>query len=152
MTIAWSKDLETGIEIIDKQHKRIVEYVNELEVAHKTNDRALTGNVLADCIDYTLSHFAFEESLQEEAHYAHVASHKKVHELFTKKISEYKAKFDKGEDVTEELHHMLTKWLINHIKSDDADYVSAVKHNMDKVIKEKEKSGGGWLSRFFGKK
>ena len=46
-------------------------------------------------------------------------------------------------DVTKAERVMLTKpvskWLINHIQHDDADYVGAVKENMMGIIKEKEK-------------
>ena len=31
--IIWSNDLSVGIEIIDSQHKRIVDYLNELDDA-----------------------------------------------------------------------------------------------------------------------
>jgi hemerythrin len=45
---------------------------------------------------------------------------------------------------------LLSTWLINHIKRDDADYVAAVKSNMVGIIAEKEKKQGtGWFSRFF---
>ena len=36
--ILWSHDLDTGIGVIDNQHKRIVEYLNELHNANETGD------------------------------------------------------------------------------------------------------------------
>ena len=53
--------------------------------------------------------------------------------------------------MADELHGMLARWLVNHIKRDDADYVSAVKANMVDVIKKKEEKQEtkGWFSRFF---
>ncbi len=151
MPISWSSDLNTGIEVIDKQHMRIVDFINELEVALKSKDKHAIKAVVDDCIDYTLSHFAFEESLQEEAGYQYCKPHKKVHELFTRKVAEYQERLDLGDDIGEELHQMLVRWLINHIKRDDADYVSAVKANMIGVIKAKEEKqeSKGWFARFF---
>jgi len=35
MAIEWTNDLNTGIDVIDSQHKRIVDYINELERAIK---------------------------------------------------------------------------------------------------------------------
>ena len=67
MTIVWTKDLNTGIDVIDEQHKSIADYINNLERAIKQQDRTAVGQVLDELVDYTLSHFAFEESLQEEA-------------------------------------------------------------------------------------
>lgn len=150
MIIKWTDDLNTGIEVIDKQHKRIVDYINDLENAHQKQDRETVGRVLDDLVDYTLSHFAFEESLQEEAGYKYCKPHKKVHELFVRRVNEYLKRFKLGDDVTAEIHKLLSSWLINHIKRDDADYVAAVKTNMLGIISEKEKNKDvGWFKRFF---
>lgn len=151
MAITWTADLNTGIDVIDRQHQRIVEFINHLEKAQLAKKMDAIKQVVEDCFDYTLSHFTFEESLQEEAGYLYCKPHKKVHELFIRRLSEYKERMDLGEDVGEELHQLLSRWLISHIKRDDADYVSAVKSNMISVIKEKEekKETKSWFSRFF---
>ena len=150
MTIKWTDDLNTGIEVIDKQHMRIVDYINDLENAHQKQDKEAVRQVLDDLVDYTLSHFAFEESLQEEAGYKYCKPHKKVHELFVRRVNEYLERFKLGDDVTAEIHKLLSSWLINHIKRDDADYVAAVKANMIGIISEKEKKkDDGWFKRFF---
>ncbi len=150
MPLQWNTDLDTGIEVIDKQHRRIVDYINELELANTSGDRKAVGNVLDELVDYTLSHFAFEESLQEEAGYRYCKPHKKVHELFERRVGQYVERFQLGDDVGEEVHKLLCSWLINHIKRDDADYVSTVKANMNEVVAKKEQTEGkGWFSRFF---
>ncbi len=150
MAIAWTVDLDTGIDLIDNQHRRILDYINELERIHQTGDRAGVGSVLQELLDYTVSHFAFEESLQEQAGYAFCKPHRKVHELFTRRAQTYVERFEAGEEVAMELHDMLRSWLINHIKRDDADYVGAVKLNMQQIIREQEQTRGrSWFSRFF---
>ena len=151
MAITWTADLNTGIEVIDQQHRRIVEFINHLETAQRSQKKDVIRQVVEDCFDYTLSHFTFEESLQEEAGYLYCKPHKKVHELFIRRLSEYKTRMNNGEDIGEELHQLLSRWLISHIKRDDADYVSAVKNNMVSLIKEKEekKETKGWFARFF---
>lgn len=151
MPINWTVELDTGIEVIDHQHRQIVDFINQLEAANVTKDKAKIKEIIDACVDYTLSHFAFEESLQEEAGYKYCKPHKKVHELFTRKVAEYQQRVDLGDDVADELHGMLSRWLVNHIKRDDADYVAAVKSNMVDIIKEKEvkEETKGWFSRFF---
>jgi hemerythrin len=150
VAIHWSGDLNTGIDVIDKQHMRIVDYINDLEKAYRKGDRPGIQGVLDALVDYTQSHFAFEESLQEEAGYKYCKPHKRVHELFIRRIGEYGQRFKAGEDVAEELHKTLSAWLINHIKRDDADYVSAVKANMIDIVAEHERTQNrGWFSRFF---
>lgn len=154
MTITWSPDLDTGIPVIDQQHRRIVDFINDLEAAQVLGDQKQIKQVIEDCVDYTLSHFAFEESLQEEAGYQYCKPHKKVHELFTRKVVEYQERLALGDDIAEELHGMLARWLINHIKRDDADYVSAVKANMAPaapVVIPEEKKQTSWFRKLFGK-
>ena len=147
--LVWSKDLNTGIDVIDRQHQRIVEYINELDEArssgHKMED---IGKVIDEMVDYTLSHFAFEESMQEEAHYPYFKAHKRVHQLFTSKVAQLQERYSLGEDVSEELHKMLFNWLYNHIKRDDADYVEYVNKNIQqgKCVEKKK----GFFGRLFG--
>ena len=146
----WVPEYNTGIDVIDDQHKRILDYINEIDdFSHHTN-RERIKQILDNIIDYTQSHFTFEESLQEEAGYKYRVPHKRVHDLFIKKIESYRDRFEMGQAIEGELHEVLSKWFINHIQLDDADYVGAVKENMMGIIKEKEqKIGKNWFSRFF---
>lgn len=162
----WVPELDTGISEIDAQHKRIVEYINKLLELKDTHDRAMLGDVIAETVDYTISHFAFEESMIEKAGYQFAGPHKKVHELFTRKVAELQSRFDAGEDVTDELHGMLSRWLFNHIRHEDHGYVDAVKDYLRAANHERDlekerlraevlrEMGGqkkkGWIARFFG--
>ena len=88
--LAWSEDLNTGIDVIDRQHKAIVDYINKLHDARASGHKnEVVAKVIGDLVDYTASHFAFEESMQEEAKYPYLKAHKKVHDLFVKRVSEY---------------------------------------------------------------
>ncbi len=147
--IQWSADLSTGIQVIDNQHQRIVDYINKLGHAQEHHSREEVATVLDELVDYTLSHFAFEESLMEEAHYPYINAHKRVHKLFVKRVADYQQRFKLEEDIAEELLNTLRAWLVNHIKNDDQDYADDVRKTMQNTA-----SGGGWLSRslkkFFG--
>jgi hemerythrin len=149
--IQWSDDLNTNIAVIDSQHKRIVSYINSLEDVNGKNDRAIEEQVLNELVDYTLSHFAFEESLMEDAGYGFINGHKRVHQLFVKRVNDFMQRFKMGEDITDELLIVLKAWLINHIKSDDNDYADIVRKNLGNM---EARNGGGWLSKsvkkFFG--
>ena len=150
MKMKWVPEYNTGIDVIDDQHKRILDYINEIDEISVGTDQARIRKILNDIIDYTQSHFTFEESLQEEAEYKYRVPHKRVHDLFIKKIESYRTRFDEGYSIESELHDVLSKWLINHIQHDDADYVGAVKLNMIGIIKENEKKKGkNWFARFF---
>lgn len=167
-TLKWTPDLDTGIAEIDSQHRRIVGFINDLQVATQKKDRALVGEVVGEMVDYTMSHFAFEEALFEEAGYRFSGPHKKIHELFCRRVGEFQARFQGGEDVAEELHGLLSRWLFNHIRSEDHAYVEAINAHLKKKaaatpedVKEQIKQElirelrlqdekKGWMRRLFG--
>jgi hemerythrin len=128
--VSWTEDLSVGIDALDEQHKRIVRYINELHEAGTRKDRQAIGRVVEDLMEYTVSHFSFEEALMEQAHYRLLAPHKKVHELFSRRIAEYRHRFKLGEDVDAELQSTLIKWLMNHIKREDMNYAAAVRASL----------------------
>ncbi|WP_430392436.1 bacteriohemerythrin [Dyella sp. 20L07] len=146
--MAWQDDLNTGIKVIDTQHKRIVEMINHLHDAMAHGDRDEISDILDELVDYTLSHFTFEESLMEDAGYEFSRAHKRVHDVFAKRVTEYRLRFRANEDIGTELLHTLSHWLFNHIRHDDKAIVDAVRRHLH------DAGEGGWLSRslkrFFG--
>lgn len=151
MTIKWTSQMEIGIPVIDSQHQRIVDYINHIEHAqiHKSREEVL--EVLDELVDYTLSHFAFEENLMEEAGYPFTNPHKKVHRLFAKRVVIFQNRAKTGEDITVELLHVLKAWLVNHIKCDDRDYANAVKASMNEAAhRVKAQTKSSWFNRLFG--
>lgn len=147
----WTEDLETGIHVIDDQHKRIINYINELDHASQTGDPAEVQHVLEGLLDYTVTHFEFEEELQEKAGYPFLKAHKRVHEIFMKRIATFRERANSGEDIIPELLSMLKVWLSSHIKGDDRDYVESVKKIVGGTA---EGDSQGWLGamvkKFFG--
>lgn len=143
--LVWQDDLNTGIEVIDHQHRRIVEMINQLHAAHASLRRLAVAEVIDELIDYTLSHFAFEEELMEEAGYPFSLAHKRVHEVFGKRVGEYRLRFQAGEDVCDELRSMLSRWLFNHIRGDDQAYAPQVIAHLDQFARSHQH--GSWLGR-----
>ena len=138
----WSEEYEIGINVIDQQHRRIVDYINTLADMDDNVDQAVLADLINSLIDYTFSHFAFEESLMEEANYDFLEIHKNTHEAFTKKILKFQRQFNNGDDISKELGEMLFTWLIDHILSDDQSYAPLLREEFDVMEK---KSNGQWL-------
>ncbi|MFX1823360.1 bacteriohemerythrin [Acinetobacter sp. AS5] len=146
----WNESYNIGIDVIDKQHRQILDYINALEEIRGAGQRDRIKEVLNDLIDYTQSHFSFEENLLEQVSYQYLPSHRGIHELFVKRLNDYRLKFEKGESIENDLYRLLSKWLINHIQHDDQDYVDAVRDNMLSYLRAQEsKKGKGWFARFF---
>ncbi|GEM_PF-244801 len=138
----WNESYNIGIEVIDHQHRQILDYINALEQVKSTGDRDKIREVLDDLIDYTQSHFSFEENLLEQVSYQYLPSHRGIHELFVKKLNDYRLKFEQGQSIEKDLYRLLSKWLINHIQHDDQDYVEAVRDNMLSYLRTQEKKKG----------
>jgi len=146
--IQWRPTLETGIDVIDQQHKRIVDYINALRIAQVKGDRGAVAKTIDDVIDYTQSHFGFEEALMEDAGYPLLNAHKRVHELFIRRVAVLNQRFKSGEDIAQDLHNVLARWLITHIQTEDRHYVGAVKEKMVGVVADQNRRKG-LLARFF---
>ncbi len=94
-------------------------------------------------VDYTISHFAFEENLMAQAGYPLSDPHIDVHRVFIAHVNNYKKQHEAGRDITRKLMSELQIWLTNHIKKEDKDYVPYV----NKFLNKKK----GWLDRTLGR-
>lgn len=148
--LEWTPDLNTGIEIIDEQHMQIINLINKLHEARMNNDVKQVAEVLEGTIDYTEFHFAFEEQMLKDAGYEFVLGHKRVHELFIRRVMEYYERFQAGQPIAEQLEGLLSRWLLGHIKREDMAYAEVVRAYLSKQghdnYKKKEK---GFFARWF---
>lgn len=127
----WEKKYNTNIDVIDAQHQRIVKYINTLHGCLENNETIKVSDVLHEMVDYTLTHFAFEEELMVQSGYPLELGHKQAHDEFSSKINEYQKRFDDGEDISRELMEELKHWLASHIVYEDAEYIPTVKNTFD---------------------
>ena len=124
--MSWDDSLNTGITIIDHQHRGIVDYINQLHDAALSDDREKTTEVFQGLINYTTSHFAFEEELLEQNKYPLLGAHKRVHANFVNRIQKYYQAHQAGKNVAKALSGELQIWLTSHIKNEDGDYANNV--------------------------
>lgn len=137
--IKWDPALSIGIEAIDTQHQRLVEYLNQLGDAHEQKDRDKVTEILTGLSDYTTTHFAFEEQLMEKSGYPLSKEHKGVHDSFVDRLSTLVERHHTGEDVTRKLRSEIQIWLYNHIKREDNDYAP--------YAEKKLGTNKGWITR-----
>jgi hemerythrin len=144
MRIVWGQQYELDILVIDQQHKRIVEFINTLDTLVGKPDAYLgVARILYDLVDYTESHFSFEEALMERAGYKELDDHHQVHRQFTQRIESLLRSTEKGEDVAEALLQLLEKWLLHHILEEDRAYADEVREFINSIGQERL---GGWVN------
>ena len=148
--LVWTEQFILGVEVIDQQHRTIMDYVNQLEDAlKKGQSKKEIGKLINKLVDYTYFHFSFEEDLQEKAGYPYLKPHQKSHALIAKQVSDFQARFDKGEDISKDMDGLLATWLFDHLKHDDADYVGSVNEYLRKHPEFLTKKTGVF-ARLFG--
>ncbi len=123
----WKPTYATGIDLIDSQHQKLVEYINELyDTALKSETSNKTKSVIIKLFEYIDTHFRDEENMMQKANYASYSEHIKEHHTFEKKLKEYDDDFTKGFPVTFQLLNFLREWLQKHILETDQQYVPHV--------------------------
>jgi hemerythrin len=146
--LVWQEDLNTEIELIDHQHRRIVDLVNQLQARNGTEVQTIAQRI-DELIDYTQAHFSFEESLMEESTYPFRHAHTRVHEIISARMEDYRQRCHAGEEVSEALCVLFERWLFNHIRGDDKAYADAVKRHVAPFIVARKRSHA--LNRGFRK-
>lgn len=140
----WDRSFEIGIDVIDAQHRRIVDYINELHEAMGRGDSRAIRVILDHVVDYTLTHFILEAKVMESSGYEHTEAHKEVHRAFADRISAYVVLFNQGEDISERLLSDLLELLTDHIKNEDRHFATHVKQQRNR---ERSRS---WVSKAMG--
>ncbi|MHC6204675.1 bacteriohemerythrin [Breznakiellaceae bacterium SP9] len=131
MAYQWDSSLETGYEQIDKQHKQLVQAVNNLMEASRSEkgDQAVM-QTLDFLTGYTIKHFADEEKLQMKFNYPDYLNHKHIHDDFKLTVKVLTSRIIKEgptPSLINEVSASVGSWLLNHIKGDDFRMAAFVK-------------------------
>ena len=120
----WNEKLSTSIPSIDRQHQVILKYINELHDGIEGGKvKSILDSTLDGLVNYTRTHFAYEEMLFRRYAYDKQAEHLEVHASMVEKISSYRDRYKRGEeDIGPELLEFLKDWLYHHILEDDMAY------------------------------
>ena len=120
----WREEFETGINEVDRQHRRLVELIDELYTAmSQGRGKDVLGKVLSELIKYTKTHFAYEEYLMNIHQYPELMAHKMEHKRLTDRVIDFERNFEQGNTgITVNLMDFLKGWLSNHILKTDQRY------------------------------
>jgi hemerythrin len=121
----WNESLMLGLPSIDQQHQKLVGLINSLHDAMiaRQGHQAL-GKILDALVDYTHTHFAYEEELFVKHGYRGMAVHVGAHRQLTTKVLEFREQFRNGRiAMSASVLEFLQEWLTKHICETDAQYV-----------------------------
>jgi hemerythrin len=122
--VVWDPRLETGIDVIDAQHRTLFEAVNTLGDSFKSGQAAYIARESLDFLaKYSIEHFQTEERFMRSMNYPDLDSHRIEHGRLVSQLQALQVKHDKGYLVTAEVALFVADWLKHHIQEADMGYV-----------------------------
>lgn len=121
----WVNEMSVNIADIDDQHKRLVAMINELVEAIEASERTATLNrILAEMVEYSMTHFALEEGYMIKHDYPGYAIHKKQHDAFVAKAKELQQRESRKTIlIAMDTANFLMDWLRAHVMGTDKLYM-----------------------------
>jgi len=123
MALSWNKNLETGINIVDSQHKELVENLNKFfDACMEKRGKEELINMIKFLEKYIVFHFKTEEDIMQRHNFPGYSFHRSKHEEFIKSFTEIKRRFEtEGAtlEITTNTTRFLSDWLIKHISKID---------------------------------
>lgn len=127
----WSDDMSVNVKEIDRQHKVLVEKINQLHQAMLDNKgREAQQDIIQGMVEYANEHFETEEKHMRRLSYQGLQKHKAEHERFAEKAFELQKRAEStGFVLSLEILSFLRNWLKEHILVIDKEYSSFFNEN-----------------------
>ena len=125
----WKLEYETGIPIIDEQHRRLFETLDQVQsaVASERPKVEIWGLIQALMLN-SLEHFRTEEALMAHHGYPDLEAHRHEHEMLMERLAELDRRFEEGQDAMALLvTTFMGGWLRHHISEGDFSFVQFMK-------------------------
>ena len=137
--LVWNDRYSVGIDFMDEQHRRLVEFANELydgvfaalEASEFKKKREESFKAcMSASVDYVKTHFSAEEDLMRSLGYPKFPEHKTAHEEFVRQVLEVSQRFEKGDQqMGKHFVYFLRDWLLEHIGVVDKELGMYAKNN-----------------------
>ncbi|MEG0692935.1 MAG: hemerythrin family protein [Oscillospiraceae bacterium] len=128
---SWNKELESGIEQIDAQHKQLLETANSLIIRGKCGNGALAVSENLGYLEkYTQYHFQSEEAFQVNSGYSGYREHQALHLSISTQLKFLSVKLDQSnynEKELENFYQFFIDWIKNHILVEDLKFAKFYK-------------------------
>ena len=119
----WNANLETGIEIIDEQHQKLIALLNQLVGCLLTKNPVELSRIFEELKAYALIHFETEEKIWAETlgDDPWLLAHRSAHEGFLPALNQIRE--ENGEEPIQnrlrDILKFLMRWLVHHIIDND---------------------------------
>lgn len=124
----WNFDLETGVELIDRQHWEIFERINAFYIQYRSGEsKKAATQCLRFLRNYILYHFQAEEAFQVESHYPDYRIHQAAHKWLGGQVKFYSVRLEAdqyGKELMDEFYEFLLEWVTQHIQEEDKKFAA----------------------------
>lgn len=131
--IEWDDGLSIGIDLIDEQHKTLIQRLARLSRAVDTSQGA--SEILKSLefmYEYTDFHFTDEEKQMAKYEYPGLEDQKQMHAEFIGAIKQLEEDFEEEGatgPLAESINTLLMNWLVKHIKAEDVKFGTYINEN-----------------------
>lgn len=124
MLLMWRPEYAVGNGELDLQHQRLIEIVNELDMALRRGDSAhRLEAALHELIRFAKIHFATEERYMEASRFPGYSMHRQQHEALAREVARLAADVRSGRiSLSLRIAAILSEWLEEHIRVSDQLY------------------------------
>ncbi len=123
-TIHWTDTLSVNIPSIDKQHKKLVDLINDFYLKIQTKPpKELMLSLIESLKQYTVYHFSTEEKYMKLNRFPGYLQHKAEHDKFVETVLDFENRYLNGDLIlTIEVTGFIKDWVANHIIGTDKKY------------------------------
>jgi hemerythrin len=124
MSLVWREQLSVGNDVIDADHRHLIDIINQVELSLSAKNRNELSAALDNLSGYAAVHFAREEKIADAAGYQQVPHLSEAHKELIRELDQAKAEFGQmGQGWSVELGDRFVKllraWLIDHVVKED---------------------------------
>lgn len=117
--LVWSREFEIGVEIIDRQHRELIERINLLLNAIRRGKGQEESLALVHFLqEYVVEHFRSEEAYMRRKNYHDYANHKEMHDAFIADLNDLVTDLQQqgiNSDQVVTINRQVINWVVAHI-------------------------------------
>ena len=136
--VVWSDQFVTGIELIDNQHRELVDLTNQLyQACMGGNEQVVAAfkDTMSQMVEYVKYHFTTELELLKKINYPYYNDHKIQHDSLIKEILIAANEYQAGKKYTPHLFvRTLKDWVFSHIAYYDKGFAAFVAEQRSKGL------------------
>lgn len=117
--VVWSKEFEVGVELIDRQHRELIDRINRLLAGiREGRGREETFTLMRFLQEYVVEHFRAEEGFMLRNHYPEYEAHKEIHDAFIADLQVVAAALASSgidSELVVNVNQKVMNWMVAHI-------------------------------------